>query len=383
MLDLESPTKDVCFKQVSVKSKGVLGVIGLKRPQALNAISYEMIQCIVNQLSCWEADRQVVAIVIHSCVEKAFSAGGDIKSLHQYFQKYPQQEAVTHAITYFAAEYRLHYLLRHYKKPIIGIGAGYIFGGGLGLFSALDFRVVTSTSQLSMPESAIGLFPDAGMSMLLRVMPNHWSYWVGMSGCRLRAEHAMFLGLASHYSDTLSADDVIEAIVETSLHEAMPYYEAHQVIERALSKVASKSVSDDQSINLDMLLRSIANPNALSSAEVMYASILEVAKQDSWLLQQTQNMTKSSTLSLALIWEQVAHVRTLNGIGDCLRMELDLAYHCLQQGDIHEGIDALLIRKDFQPNWRFASMTDIPRELAKNFFISPWKREEHPLADLV
>ena len=49
-------------------------------------------------------------------------------------------------------EYAFDLLLHNYAKPIRVWGEGYVMGGGLGLFMAAPFRLVTLYSRLAMLE---------------------------------------------------------------------------------------------------------------------------------------------------------------------------------------------------------------------------------------
>jgi len=54
-------------------------VIVLNRPKALNAINLSMVQKIYSVLKQWESSKNLV--IIEGAGEKAFCAGGDVKSL--------------------------------------------------------------------------------------------------------------------------------------------------------------------------------------------------------------------------------------------------------------------------------------------------------------
>ena len=72
---------------------------------------------------------------------------------------------------FFASEYRLDYTIHCFPKPVIAIGHGVVMGGGLGIFSACRYRLVTPDVTLAMPEITIGLFPDVGASWFLNRLP--------------------------------------------------------------------------------------------------------------------------------------------------------------------------------------------------------------------
>jgi enoyl-CoA hydratase len=76
---------------------------------------------------------------------------------------------------------------------------------------------------------------------------------------------------------------------------------------------------------------------------------------------------------------------------DELRLERDMVRHCfntrhlnryLTQTETMEGIRALAIDKDRQPQWNPARLEDVTPEMVAGFFISPWPAHAHPLRDL-
>ena len=65
------------FVQTAIQNN--IGFIMLDRPQALNALSLDMVRTITATLLHWCDDCTVQAVVIRSSSEKAFCAGGDIR----------------------------------------------------------------------------------------------------------------------------------------------------------------------------------------------------------------------------------------------------------------------------------------------------------------
>lgn len=78
-----SPTPDVAQLQGTVLSevRNHIGHLTLNRPGGLNAINLEMVRSLQQQLDAWVEDPQVKAVVLRGAGEKAFCAGGDIRSL--------------------------------------------------------------------------------------------------------------------------------------------------------------------------------------------------------------------------------------------------------------------------------------------------------------
>ena len=67
---------DILFER-----RGVLGLITLNRPQALNALTHGMCVRLQAQLDAWQADPLIATIAIQGAGERAFCAGGDLACL--------------------------------------------------------------------------------------------------------------------------------------------------------------------------------------------------------------------------------------------------------------------------------------------------------------
>ena len=63
-------------------------------------------------------------------------------------------------------------------------------------------------------------------------------------------------------------------------------------------------------------------------------------------------------------------------------MELGLSCQCGEFGEFQEGVRALMIDKDHQPNWRFKSVNQVPKATIDYFFENIWSQDTHPLAHL-
>ena len=125
---------------------------------------------------------------------RSFCAGGDVRAIldsaHKHDGLAPQ---------FFTTEYRLNGTIRRYPKPYVALIDGYAFGGGLGVSVHGSHRVVSENAVLSMPETAIGLFPDIGGSYFLSRLPGQIGMYLGLTGVRLNAADALYAGLATHF----------------------------------------------------------------------------------------------------------------------------------------------------------------------------------------
>src|SRR5690606_19402919 len=96
-----------------------IGVITLNRPKVLNALSHSMVRQLADQLEAWRNDDTVAAILMVGAGDKAFCAGGDIRSMYDSYK-----DGSRTYYDFFADEYRLDYALWRYPKPVIALMHG-------------------------------------------------------------------------------------------------------------------------------------------------------------------------------------------------------------------------------------------------------------------
>ena len=131
---------------VLVEVRNGVGHLTLNRPAGLNALNLDMVRQLRKQLDAWQSDDQIRVLVLRANGEKAFCAGGDIRSLHD---SYLAGDGMY--MTFFQEEYALDQLLHAYPKPIVALMDGFVLGGGMGLAQAASHRVVTERVKMGMP----------------------------------------------------------------------------------------------------------------------------------------------------------------------------------------------------------------------------------------
>ena len=176
------------YETIIVSKEGMLGIITLNRPQAMNALSYKLVTELISALTDFEKDDNVRCLVIAGS-EKAFSAGADIKEMSDL-------TAVQMAMT--GHFFPLWDKVGHYPKPIVGALSGYVLGGGLELAMSLDVLIASETTQLGQPEIDIGVMPGGGGTQrLTRAVGKAKAMEMILTGKRIGAEEAKTLGLVS------------------------------------------------------------------------------------------------------------------------------------------------------------------------------------------
>lgn len=324
----------------------------LNRVESLNALNTPLIMSLQRHLKKLEANPNITAIVLNSSISKAFCAGGDIVEVCQNVRK----GKIKRAKQFFRQEYDTHVLLRSMKTPVIGIAEGFSIGGGLGLLNSCTYKIITETSQVSMPEAMIGFFPDAGASNFLS-----------------STEFGLFLGLSSQ---RIKASDIL-------LCKLADYYIPSEKLQSLLIFLSTNFISGDKK-DLENQLSFLQEGESLSSGPLeknksyitklsQVCSIEEFDKElnlyegeDPWILRAIENFNYSSKHSLKFIFNQLKQNRNweLNNLFD---KEYKMAMYFASHPDLLEGVRAFLEDKDKKPQWKESSYKNItiPKEILK------------------
>jgi 2-oxoglutaroyl-CoA hydrolase len=121
------------------------------------------------------------------------------------------------------------------SKPVIAQLQSYVFGVGLELALACDFRVAADDVQLALPEATIGMIPGSGGTQrLVRLVGLGRAKDIVMRGRRVGAEEALALGLVTCVvpADELGAA-VTGLIDELARHSPLSLRMAKRVLNAA------------------------------------------------------------------------------------------------------------------------------------------------------
>ncbi|AJX16889.1 enoyl-CoA hydratase/isomerase family protein [Burkholderia ubonensis] len=357
-----------------------IGFLELNRPKALNALSVGMIRTLHAALDTWRDDPEVVAVVVYSPHARAFCAGGDVRFFHDAWQR-GDRDAVD---TFFIDEYSLNHAIFTYPKPYIALMHGVVMGGGMGISQAArhtgGLRVVTDSTKMAMPETRIGLFPDVGMSWFLARTPGAIGRYLAVTGATLDAAGALYAQLA----DVYVPDAALPALLDALRHER--FDSGAQAVECVAAAAAAHKVvpTPDTSALADAragIDRHFAQPDLVATLASLDAE-QDCAAVDGWVEKAAHAMrSQLSPLSMAVSLEVVERARGAT-MADCLRRDLDLTRSTFARGDVIEGVRALIVDKDQQPDWRFKSIADVDRADVLAMFDSPWTPDTHPLRNL-
>lgn len=347
-----------------------VGVLTLDAPSSLNALSLPMITALHGHLARWASDDAVRAVWLEGAGERAFCAGGDIRS---FYHRRDEAGLFAYASDFFEREYRLDHAIHTYPKPVLCLGHGIVMGGGIGLLAGARFRILTEQSLLAMPEVSIGLFPDVAGSWFLPRMPGRLGLWLGLTGARFNGSDALALGLADGLIPAARRGELKARLLEIDWQlsgEALDQAIHEQIYALGMGMEAPAPRLLPHQGRIDALLAGRAFP-------VVLAQLLDADLADEPELAAAQAQCRAgSPLSRALVWQQYTKARQ-HSLAEIFADELTLAVNCALHGDFIEGVRALLIDKDKRPRWRFASEAEIPSQWLERMW--QWPSGRHPL----
>lgn len=190
--------------------EGAVGVVTLNRPQALNALTVELLEELERVLDVAEGDPELRAVVLAASGEKAFCVGADLKA------RAKEQPSGNGEDPLGAAVKRVFARLEHLKRPVIAAIHGYCLGGGLELALTADLRVAADTAQFGLPEAKVGTMPGAGGTQRLTRLIGPSRAKELMFTCeRIGADEAQRLGLVNRVVPAASLLEGATALAAT------------------------------------------------------------------------------------------------------------------------------------------------------------------------
>lgn len=372
----------VLFEEIPTQGGKTIGIATLNVERTLNSLSLEMIDLLTPKLKAWQADDNLVMVILQGAGDRAFCAGGDIQDLYRSMVENPGGPN-EYAERFFEHEYRLDHLIHTYDKPILCWAHGVVMGGGLGVMAGCSHRLGTETSRIAMPEITIGLFPDAGATWFLARMPIHLAHFLALTGSHLNAVDARKVGFVDRLVEFTRKDEVIEALTESEWRDDPE--ENTSILDDVLDQFESApgDFPESQLDRHEQTIRAVVS-DALDSAaplEVFAEKLgnLDVA-EDKWMQRAVATFHSGSPTTAHLILEQIRRAKDLS-LEETLMLELVMAIQCSRHHDFAEGVRALLIDKDNKPEWKYPGVADVPRDWIEEHFLPPWEGE-NPLSDL-
>ncbi|MET1414962.1 enoyl-CoA hydratase/isomerase family protein [Roseibium sp. HPY-6] len=334
--------------EILFEVRGKAGFVTLNRPQTLNALTHSKVIALGDQLKRWADDPSVAHVIIKGAGDKAFCAGGDIRSIYDA----KQAGEVDGLKQFFRDEYTLNAYIKAYPKPYVALIDGIVMGGGVGVSVHGSHRVGTEKTLFSMPETGIGFFPDVGGTYFLPRMPKMTGVYCALAASRLKQGDALATGVLTH------------AVAQSSLPD----------LERALE------TADDVDKALEVF-QVVPEPGPVKENEALIDEAFAAASVDDILerLDRSEKefgrkvasaiRTKSPT-SILITFEQMRRGADLS-FNECMKLEYRIVSRLLHGSDFFEGIRAVVIDKDQAPKWTPTQLAHVDSADLASYFEEP------------
>lgn len=382
-------------------------MLQLNNPAALNSLDIEMVSFLNDilptftsspstgtqsqQLLSSKADAsppsaiRATIFIANQEKRKVFCAGGNMKRIYlagmglstqtpdiQAFQAkhhgygFPGLETSD----FFREEYQMNYKialqLMENKMPQISIWDGIVMGGGVGLSIHGKYRVATQHTMFAFPETNIGFFPDVGASHVLPKLNGGIGNYIALTGARLYADDLMYAGLATHYVPSENVDGMLQRIVEESVKDSGEVGETNFVAGLLMSH--HEELDSQEKCFLEKNREQI--DEAFEGKQSVEDIMIVLEESNTEFARDTLDiLRKMSPTSLKVTLESMIRGKRLNDIGECLKMEYRIGQMIIRKGsDFYEGVRAVLVDKDRNPNWSPTRLEDVTETMVASYF---------------
>lgn len=315
---------------LQVWRQGRLGRIRLNRPDALNALTLDMLHTFHHALDDYIADPDVVAIYVDGAGARGLCAGGDIRALYE-----KRASAPDFYKRFWRVEYPLNARIAAMPKPYVVLMDGLVMGGGVGVSAHGSHRLVTARTRFSMPETQIGFLPDTGGSWLLGRRGAAGAY-LALTGASVGAGDLLSLSLADY---CVNPDRMAD--VEQRLSHARDIDEINAILKSASTPAPPETLAAHE-----RLLSRVFDSDSLEDS-------MEALQEggDAFAQETLAHLHRASPTSLKLTHRLLTRAQGATRLEDALIYEYRAACALLNGHDLYEGIRAAIIDRDKNPHW--------------------------------
>jgi enoyl-CoA hydratase len=222
------------YQNITVDTRGAVGLITFNRPQALNALCDALVRELGAALDAFEKDDAVGAVVLTGS-GRAFAAGADIKEMaDKSFVDCYLADFITDGwerITFC-------------RKPIVAAVAGFALGGGCEMAMMCDTIIAGESAKFGQPEITLGIIPGSGGTQrLTRAVGKAKAMEMVLSGRMMDAAEAERSGLVSRVvPDDKLVDEALKLGAQIASLSRPAVLAAKEAVNRAFETTLSEGV---------------------------------------------------------------------------------------------------------------------------------------------
>ena len=230
-MDNTAPTSE----HVLVARDGAIVTLSFNRPEARNAMTWDMYQRLYDVCEEVDADDSIRVLVLKGAGGKAFVAGTDIGQFTEF-------KSGDDGLRYERdADQRMGRIAR-VKKPVIAQIQGYAVGGGFGIAAGADVRVATPDASFGAP-----IARTLGNCLSMKAYARYMDL-IGPS----RLKELIFTARLLSAEEALAAGFVHEIVaserIESRVHELAEKIASHAPITMWVTKEAVRRIQESRTV---------------------------------------------------------------------------------------------------------------------------------------
>ena len=179
------------MQYIDVKFEESLAVLTLNRPQKHNAFNKQLLQELQTAFGQLAGDKRVRLVIMTGAGQKSFSSGVDLAEMIAF-------KNLEEARSFALQLEETNATLLHFPKPLIAAINGYAYGGGFGLASSADVRIMVNEAKIAFPAVRLGAILPIGCTLRLNALIGSGrSRELLLSGRVVEAQEALQIGLVN------------------------------------------------------------------------------------------------------------------------------------------------------------------------------------------
>jgi enoyl-CoA hydratase/carnithine racemase len=316
----------------------------LNRKEVLNSLNLEMVQSITSHLNEALADDDCKFVLFYSSDDRGFCAGGDLKRLFLDIQNNNMNDVNR----FFLEEYSLDLMIHRFPKPVIVIADGLTMGGGLGIAEGADWVIATERTQMAMPETKIGIYPDVGATgWLFNKCPPGYPEYLGLTGYEMTGGECVRLGLATHLTRSEKVHDLIRTIEAFTAKDSSHPRELLSLLMRRVNIYFDRNIEPQQEADRWVADYFAGKSSVLEVIESLRVCELRPAPCESIF----SDISERSPTGLVLTLTLLRHNEHLP-MDKVFENDFTAVQFMLRHPDFLEGVRARIIEKGNRPGWK-------------------------------
>lgn len=337
--------------ELIVRREGAAGILRLNRPQAINALTLEMVREIDVALDAFEADPAVALVLIEGAGERGLCAGGDIRALYD-----SSVAGDDYGKVFWREEYLLNARIARFPKPYVAYMDGFVMGGGVGVSAHGSHRIATEKTRFAMPETGIGFFPDVGGTWLLTRVPGELGTYFGLTGATMNGDDAVFAGCADAVVSTARWPDLRAAL--TAVHSGASAHDVTATVAHFATPAAQGPVAA-QHQRIDRLFAHDRVEDIVAALERDGSDFADAA---------LKLLAQKSPTSLKVTLKLLRAARSAASLEECLTREYRASLQVIASEEFRIGVRSAVIDKDRNPQWQPARLEDVDDAIVGRYF---------------